>query len=282
MSLANGRPVSRAVTFLRSLLSVYRTRDVPFMAGSIAYAAFVSLVPLLLLALVAASVLGGESLQAQVLAVTEQYLTPSARDLVSQSLDQAQSRVQFSIISGAALLWATLKVFRSLDTAFSDLYAVETDVSIVEQVTDGLLVLGGMGVAFLAMVAVGAVVAYAPAFSTGIETGLPVVQTLGFVALITGLVLAFLPMYYFFPNVEMTVTRALPGATVAAVGWTILQALFQVYVSYSSTSELYGVLGGIILLVTWLYFGSVVILLGGATNVVLAGRHRLPGYEAST
>jgi membrane protein len=282
MSLATGRPVGRAVTFLRSLLSVYRTRDVPFMAGSIAYAAFVSLVPLLLLALVGASVLGGEALQAQVLATTEQYLTPSARDLVSQSLDQAQSRVQFSIISSAALLWATLKVFRSLDTAFSDLYAVETDLSIVEQVVDGLLVLGGMAVAFLAMVAVGAVVAYAPTFSTGVETGIPVVQIFGFVGLITGLVLAFLPMYYFFPTVEMTVTRALPGATVAAVGWTILQALFQVYVSLSSTSELYGVLGGIILLVTWLYFGSVVILLGGATNVVLAGRHRIPGYEGST
>ncbi|WP_436930862.1 YihY/virulence factor BrkB family protein [Halosimplex halobium] len=282
MSLATRRPVSRAVTFLRSLVSVYRKRDVPFMAGSIAYAAFVSLVPLLLLALVAASVLGGESLQQQLLSMTEQYLTPTARDLVSQSLDGAQSRTQFSIIGGAALLWATLKVFRSLDTAFSELYAVETDVGIVEQVSDGLLVLGGMGVAFLAMVAAGAVVAYAPTFSPGVETRLPVVQILGFVGLILGLIVAFLPMYYVFPNVEMTLTRALPGATVAAVGWTLLQALFQVYVSMSSTGELYGVLGGIILLITWLYFGSVVILLGGATNVVLSGRHRIPGYDAAT
>lgn len=251
------------------------------MAGSVAYAAFVSLVPLLLLALVVASVLGGESLEAYVFAATEQYLTPSALELVHQSLDQAQSRLQLSIISGAALLWATLKVFRSLDTAFAELYAVETDVSIVDQIVDGLLVLGGMAVAFLAMVATGALVALAPTFSVGVETGIPVVRILGFVGLITGLVLAFLPMYYFFPNVEMTVVGALPGATLAAVGWTLLQALFQVYVSLSSTSELYGVLGGIILLITWLYFGSVVILLGGATNAVLAGRHRIPGYDAS-
>jgi len=281
MSLATRRPVGRAVSFLRSLLSVYRSRDVPFMAGSVAYAAFVSLVPLLLLALVVASVLGGESLEAYVFAATEQYLTPSALELVHQSLDQAQSRLQLSIISGAALLWATLKVFRSLDTAFAELYAVETDVSIVDQIVDGLLVLGGMAVAFLAMVATGALVALAPTFSVGVETGIPVVRILGFVGLITGLVLAFLPMYYFFPNVEMTVVGALPGATLAAVGWTLLQALFQVYVSLSSTSELYGVLGGIILLITWLYFGSVVILLGGATNAVLAGRHRIPGYDAS-
>jgi membrane protein len=281
MSLANRQPIGRAVTFARSLISVYRKRDVPFMAGSIAYAAFVSLVPLLLLALVAASVLGGESLQGYVLATTEQYLTPSARDLVSKSLGRAESRAQFSLIGGVALLWATLKVFRSLDTAFSELYAVETDVSIVEQVSDGLLVLGGMAVAFLAMVAAGAVVAYAPTFTTGVETDFPLVQMLGFVGLIVGLVVAFLPMYYVFPNVEMTLERALPGATVAAVGWTILQALFHVYVSLSSTSELYGVLGGIVLLITWLYFGSVVILLGGVTNVVLAGRHRLPGSEAS-
>jgi membrane protein len=38
----------------------------------------------------------------------------------------------------------------------------------------------------------------------------------------------------------------------------------------TSASELYGVIGGVILFITWLYFGAVIILLGAATNVVLA------------
>lgn len=79
----------------------------------------------------------------------------------------------------------------------------------------------------------------------------------------------------------MTLRKALPGAAVAAVGWTLLQALFQVYVSMTSGAQLYGVLGGVILLITWLYFGSVVVLLGAATNVVLSGRYRRADYGES-
>jgi membrane protein len=37
----------------------------------------------------------------------------------------------------------------------------------------------------------------------------------------------------------------------------------------TSAGDLYGVLGGVFLLITWLYFGAIIILLGGATNVAL-------------
>jgi membrane protein len=48
--------------------------------------------------------------------------------------------------------------------------------------------------------------------------------------------------------------------------------VFQIYVSFSQPSQLYGVIGGVILFITWLYLGSVVILLGAATNIILSGR----------
>jgi membrane protein len=81
-------------------------------------------------------------------------------------------------------------------------------------------------------------------------------------------------MYYVFPDVDVTFREVLPGAALAAVGWALLQSAFQVYVSLSSASQVYGVIGGVLLFLAWLYFGAVVILLGGATNVVLAGRER--------
>jgi len=64
----------------------------------------------------------------------------------------------------------------------------------------------------------------------------------------------------------------LPGTIVAAVGWALLNAGFGIYVAYSSTRDLYGVVGGVILLITFLYFGALVILIGAVTNVVLMGR----------
>ena len=281
MSLATTRPVSRAVSFTRQLVSLYRDRDVSFMAGSLAYAAFVSLLPLILLVFVAATVIGGQALQQQVLTVTDQYLTPASQGVVEQSLDQSAGRVGVSVVGLLALLWAVLKVFRWLDTAFSELYDSDASPDIVDQITDGLVVLGAMTTAILAMLAVGAVVALEPSLLPDIDTPLPTVRIVGFVALVVGLVVAFLPMYYVFPDWPMTLSEALPGAVVAALGWTLLQALFQVYVSMSSGAKLYGVLGGVVLLITWLYLAAVVVLLGVATNVVLSGRNRQPDYGES-
>ncbi|WP_415383499.1 YihY/virulence factor BrkB family protein [Halosimplex sp. TS25] len=281
MSLATRRPVSRAASFTRGLVSVYRQRDVPFMAGSVAYAAFVSLIPLAALLVVVASVLGGEPLSRAVVDLTSAYLTPTSQGVVAQSLEQAGESVRLSLVGLVALLWTVLKVFRSLDIAFSTLYDTETNDGLVDRLTDGVVVLGAMSLAVLTMVAVGAIAAIAPSLSTGVQTGAPVIRAVGLVALVVGLTVAFLPMYYVYPDVAMTVERALPGAVVAAVGWALLQALFQVYVSMTATNELYGVIGGVVLFITWLYFGAVVVLLGAATNVVLSGRHRSPGYGSS-
>ena len=163
--------MSRVATVVRSVVALYRERDIPFPAGSVAYSAFVSLIPLVLLSLIATSVFGGEAFRQYVLDVARQYLAPDTAGVVKQSITQAADRVGFSLLGFVALLWSVLKVFRTLDKAFSELYQASIGTGLGEQIRDGAI-------------------------------------------------------------------------------------------------------GGVILLLTWLYFGAVVVLLGGATNVVLAGRER--------
>ena len=86
-----------------------------------------------------------------------------------------------------------------------------------------------------------------------------------------GLVLAFLPMFYVFPDVDVTAREVLPGVLVAAVGWAALQGLFQVYVLVATGGGATGVLTGVMLLLTWLYFGGVIVLLGVVVNAVHGG-----------
>lgn len=291
MSFAANTRVRRAVSFARAIVRLYRDRDVPFMAGSIAYAAFISLLPAVLLMFMIASILGGETLQQYVLGLTRQYLTPTSQGVLQESITQVTEQVQVSVVALAALLWAVLKVFRTLDTAFSELYGVERTSSLLDQISDGLVVGIGMAVAILIMIVVGLVFALASsrlapgvasrAGVSGALSGLPVVELLSLVALVVGLTLSFVPMYYVFPDVQVTVREVLPGAIVAAVGWTLLQGLFQLYISITSTSRLYGVIGGVILFITWLYFGAVILLLGVSTNVVLSGNHRPSSAVAS-
>ena len=277
--------MSRVATVVRSVVALYRERDIPFLAGSVAYSAFVSLIPLLLLLLIAASAFGNEALRGYVIDVTSRYLAPDTVAVIEQSITRGADRVGFSLLGFVALLWSVLKVFRTLDKAFSELYSARIDAGIVEQLRDGTIVLGAMTAAVLAMVAVGALIALGPGllgiaapdgagWLGGVGSRLPLVRVASFPGLVVGLTVAFLPMYYVFPDVEVSLREALPGAVFAAVGWTLLQAAFQVYVSLSSASRMYGAIGGVILLLTWLYFGAVAVLLGGATNVVLAGRER--------
>jgi hypothetical protein len=101
------------------------------------------------------------------------------------------------------------------------------------------------------------------------------VDRLGLVApvvLIGGLSVTFLPMYYIFPDVDIAVREALPGAVLAAVGWVLLQVGFRAYTRIAGSYEAYGVLGGVLLLITFLYFGGLVLLVGAVVNATLADR----------
>lgn len=201
-----------------------------------------------------------------------EYLTPDTLGVVEDAIVQASNTTSISVFGGVVLLWAVLKVFRTLDKAFSELYQVDADTGLVEQFVDGLTVLGVMTAATLAMVAVGTALSVTDAIPPTASLPYPVVRALGLVALVVGLSVVFLVMYHVFPDSEMTVREALPGAVFAAVGWTLLQGLFQIYVSLADPGRLYGVLGGIILFITWLYFGALILLIGTGVNIVLSGR----------
>lgn len=51
------------------------------------------------------------------------------------------------------------------------------------------------------------------------------------------------------------------------------------YVLLFDKQEVYGVIGGVLLLLTWLYFSGFLLLVGGVVNAALAGRTGAPGRE---
>jgi membrane protein len=234
------------------------------------------LLPFLLLVVLAVSWVGGEELVAVVLSLTRRYLSPAGQNVVFDALTHASGRFGLSVLGLLALSWGSLTLFRRLDTAFAQLYGTDGRGSIRSQISDALVVIAAMAGAMLAMLFAGLAFAMVP--------DIPFLGVLNVLFLIAALSAAFYPVYYVFPDVDLDPLEAVPGVVVSVVGWILLQLLFQLYISISSTAELYGVLGGVLLLITWLYFASLVFLLGGVTNVVLAGRqppNAGPAYEAT-
>jgi uncharacterized BrkB/YihY/UPF0761 family membrane protein len=136
-------------------------------------------------------------------------------------------------------------------------------VSLVAQLRDAFVVLVAVGAAFGGVATLGAVV--------GLARG-PLLGLLGSLAVGIVLLAVFFPLYYVFPDCQVTVRRALPGTVLAAAGWTGLGTVFGLYAERAASFQLYGVLGGVVLVLTWLYFGGLVVLFGAALNAVLAGR----------
>jgi YihY family inner membrane protein len=253
-----------AVGTTRRIVDVAIDRQVTFLAAAIAYYAFVSLIPALLLLVVVATAVFGEAIAGELAGAAGDFLTPAGQDVVTGAISSAGGRTGASVFGVAVLLWSTLKVFRGLDTAFAELYGVTEPPDFVKQLTDAGSVVIAVGVGVAVMVVVGAFVAAADAFA--------VVEAASILILPGFLALAFLPMYYLLPEPNIRFREALPGAMIAAIGWTLLQAGFQLYAASAAQYQVYGVIGGILLLVTWLYLAAVVVVVGGVVNVVLAGR----------
>ena len=267
---------TRAVSVARTVVRTVREEEISFLAAGIAYYMFVSLLPLLLLGLVVGTVVGGPTFAVRIVSVAGAVLTPAASTLLADALTSSAGRGGATVLGLAVTLWSALKVFRGLDSAFARVYRTHEQRSLVDELVDGLSALAGIGVALAGLAAVSAL---------GAILGVRV--ALGGVALMPVLTVAFLPLYYLFPDEQMSLGSALPGAMFAGVGWTVLGTGFSVYAAQADSYQVYGVIGGVLLLVTWFYFAGQVLLVGAAVNAALADRqlqqvsHRRSGKAMS-
>lgn len=84
-------------------------------------------------------------------------------------------------------------------------------------------------------------------------------------------------MYRFLPDADHGVRNVLPGALLAYGLWVALASAFRFYIlNFADYSLIYGSLGGVIVLLLFLYLAAAVFLIGAEFNVVLeAEREKL-------
>jgi YihY family inner membrane protein len=262
--------VARTSAVVRDVAVGVRSERITFLAAGLAYYALISLLPLLLLALVVTSYFGGSELVEALVSEASRTLGEEIGSAIRQALTGAAGRSGATILGLAVLLWSGLKLFRGLDIAFSEVYGDPGPASILEQLQHAVITLSAVGVAVAATVVIGVIISL---LGVGpIIEGRDTIGIVGNAILIGGLTVAFLPLYYVLPGPRIAVREALPGALLAGIGWTALQTGFRIYAGIAGSYEAYGILGGVLLLVTFLYFGGLILLLGVVLNAVVAGR----------
>lgn len=88
------------------------------------------------------------------------------------------------------------------------------------------------------------------------------------------MVLIFALLYKYSPCVEkrreIKLRRALPGGIFTTLGWIITSYIFSYYVNnFGKYTVTYGSVGGIIVLLIWLYISSIIIIIGGEINATI-------------
>ena len=81
------------------------------------------------------------------------------------------------------------------------------------------------------------------------------------------IVLAFYLIYRYLPNIKQHPKQILVGSIVGTFLWLLVTILFRLYVTdFATYNKTYGTIGGVIVLLTWMYLTMIVLLSAGELN----------------
>jgi membrane protein len=271
------------VTFGVDLWRRSRAHDVTGLAAELAYRFLFAIFPfglfLLASAAFAATALGLGDPTGAIIKALGDNLPPALADAVRPELQHVLGQERFALVSSGAILalFAALTGTMTVIKAMNRAYGVRDDRPFVRRYALGLgLTIGasiGILIAFVTIVG-GAFLT--ERFAAGLGLGSAawgVISILRWPVVFGVLVLAAIVVYRVGPNLQPTWAEAVRGAVVFAIGWLAATALFAWYaLSVANYDVTYGAIGGVIVLMTWLYLTGLMLLVGAEVVAVQVWR----------
>lgn len=245
---------------------------IPSLAAETAYYFFFSLFPLLLFLTPLLGVLGdGRELMEGLLGRLSTTMPADTLSLLRRTLTEiVTSSGGAGIMSVGALLagWAGSNIFGSLMQALNVAYDVSETRPWWKRMVLRLTCLAAAGIVVLSATAVfldGERVAAWVGRSFGVgPAGIAVITGVQLVVATMLLVALGALMYKLLPNVKQRWWHVIICSAIATVLWILATLLFRMYVQYfGSYNKTYGTIGGVIMLLSWMYYSMFVVLVGG-------------------
>ena len=270
---------------LSDLVNRWRQYDLMMMAAAIAFYWLLGIIPLLLLGSSAAGyVLGSSERGVDEVMATGRRLIPgsTARDVEDFVRSLIRSRHVTGVLGIGFLLWVAMGVFEAIASSLTTLSGGRETRSYLRRKLVALILMGTVGFLFVVALLGGWVVAAWPEIEVVIGARIvlpPFLTDPSFPRYFTSILMAVLLaiVYRIAPVRAIRWPYAIAGGTVAAILWHQAKVLFNWYLThYARYNLFYGILGGFIGLVLWVFYAAVILLLGGLLADVLdrAGRPR--------
>jgi membrane protein len=247
--------------------------DVLGLAAQLSYYFFLALFPAILFLLAFASFFPLSNLTDDISRPLGPFVSPQILELIQEQMRRLANNENGGLLTVgvAGALWSSSAALVSIVGALNRAYDIDEGRPWwkVRLVAIGLT----LGVALIILVALSLVlVGPTLAEKLGQTTGwgapfewtwLALQWPLVFVLVATGIGL----LYYFGPDADQDWMWITPGAVAATVLWLLVSLLFKIYVAnFTNYEGSYGTVGGVIVVLLWLYISGVAILTGAELN----------------
>lgn len=282
--------MQKAVELAKKTFQEFGEDDCIMMAASLAYYTVFSLPPLLFTTIAAAGFLFGEqTVERHVLQQTQGLIGQSAAAQVGTMLQAVEERVSAGglalIVSVGALLFAATGVLAQLQAALNRAWEVRPDPEtggLRNFLTKRLVSFAAIvAVAFLLLVSL-VLSAAISAFGGAIFGLLPNQASAGLlhlVEIVSSLVLftvVFAGVFHFLPDAEIRWQDVWAGALFTALLFTAGKFALGVYLGNFDVAANFGAAGSLAVIMLWVYYASIILLLGAEFTQVWARSNGSP------
>ncbi|MBW8770612.1 MAG: YihY/virulence factor BrkB family protein [Gemmatimonadetes bacterium] len=245
---------------------------IPSIAAETAYYFFFSLFPLLLFLTPLLGLVGnGQELMDSMLNRLSSTMPADTLALLRRVLQEIiTSSGNAGIMSIGVLLagWSGSSIFGSLMDSLNIAYDVtETRPWWKKQLLriSALLVAGGILLVATFIFLDGERVTHWVAAQLGLGAfGVVVWNALQLVLAVCLLVATGVALFKVLPNVQQRWSHVIVASTITTILWLLATLVFRLYVQhFGSYNKTYGTIGGVIVLLTWMYYSMFVLLVGG-------------------
>jgi membrane protein len=260
---------------LKELITRAIDDDITALAAQVTYYLLLSFFPFLLLLL---SMIGYSDLNSNdVLIYLSQVMPESAFDLIYTTvIDVFDSKTgNLLSLSLIGLIWSGSSGFRAIIKGLNKAYDEKETRPYWKTLLISICFMIGLALIIISAVAlvvfgqtIGVLIVEKFNVSSKFILNWDIIR---YLVTLCGMVFIFAALYHFTPCRRLTWKEVFPGATFSTLGWLFSSLGFAYYVNnFNNYSSVYGGIGGVIVLMLWLYITSIIILIGGEINAQLA------------
>jgi membrane protein len=252
----------------RRAVTGFTEHEAPQFAGSMAYYAVLSVFQLMVLGVVVFSLFLGEGEAREFVIAQVETGTAIDAELAATVIDAViEQRGGITIVGSVFLLWGALGLFSAMQRGINRAFPRAEKRPFMRDKLLGVVLIGIVGGLAVASVVVGVAVGLAERVAADLVGTIPggrlALTALNLSVSLLLMFLAFMVIYRVVPNRPVSVGEVWPGALVAAILWTALRLGFTYYATnIANYDSAFGPISTAITLLVFLYFASMVILLG--------------------